>query len=53
LNARLIFEYQKNIDWDSLAEIERDVIAAVDDAVAFAEASPAPQPEDALKHVYW
>ena len=38
---------------DSLAEIERDVIAAVDDAVAFAEASPAPQPEDALKHVYW
>jgi len=25
----------------------------VDDAVAFAEASPAPEPEEALQHVFW
>lgn len=36
-----------------LADIEKDVIAAIDDAVAFAEASPAPAPEDALLHVFW
>jgi len=38
---------------DSLAQVERDVVAAVDDAVAFAEASPSPAAEDALKHVFW
>jgi TPP-dependent pyruvate/acetoin dehydrogenase alpha subunit len=36
----------------SLAEIEKEVTAEIDDAVAFAEASPSPQPEDALKHVF-
>jgi acetoin:2,6-dichlorophenolindophenol oxidoreductase subunit alpha len=36
-----------------LAEVEAEVIAAVDDAVAFAEQSPLPQPEDALLHVYY
>ncbi len=38
---------------DSLAEIEQAVTAEIDDAVAFAEASPSPLPEDALKHVFW
>jgi len=38
---------------DSLAEIEKEVTAEIDDAVAFAEASPSPLPEDALKHVFW
>lgn len=37
----------------ALAEIEQQVLAAIDDAVAFAEASPYPQPEDALRHVFW
>jgi pyruvate dehydrogenase E1 component alpha subunit len=36
-----------------LDQVEKDVTAAVDDAVAFAEASPAPEPEDALQHVFW
>jgi pyruvate dehydrogenase E1 component alpha subunit len=36
-----------------LDQIEKDVTAAVDDAVAFAEASPSPAPEDALLHVFW
>ena len=36
-----------------LAQIEQEVTAAVDDAVAFAEASPSPAPEDALLHVFW
>ncbi len=36
-----------------LDQIEKDVAAAVDDAVAFAEASPAPEPEEALQHVFW
>jgi TPP-dependent pyruvate/acetoin dehydrogenase alpha subunit len=33
--------------------LEREVTALVDDAVAFAESSPSPQPEDALRHVFW
>ena len=36
-----------------LDQIENDVTATVDDAVAFAEASPSPRPEDALQHVFW
>jgi pyruvate dehydrogenase E1 component alpha subunit len=37
----------------ALDQVEQDVTAAVDDAVAFAEASPAPEPEEALQHVFW
>lgn len=37
----------------SLAELEGQVEAEIDDAVAFAEASPSPAPEDALRHVFW
>ncbi len=33
--------------------IEADVAAEIDDAVAFAEASPPPSPEDLERHVYW
>jgi acetoin:2,6-dichlorophenolindophenol oxidoreductase subunit alpha len=36
----------------ALAQIEKEVMAAVDDAVAFAEASPLPEPTDTLKHVF-
>lgn len=37
----------------SLAQIEQEVTAAIDDAVAFAEASPSPAPEEALEDVFW
>jgi TPP-dependent pyruvate/acetoin dehydrogenase alpha subunit len=37
----------------ALADIEQQVIATLDDAVAFAEESPLPQPTDALDHVFW
>lgn len=37
---------------DTLGAIERDVTAMIDDAVRFAEESPAPEPADALKHVF-
>jgi pyruvate dehydrogenase E1 component alpha subunit len=38
---------------ESLAEIERDVVAVIDDAVAFAESSPSPEPEEALEDVFF
>lgn len=38
---------------ESLAEIEREVVAAIDDAVAFAESSPSPEPEEALEDVFF
>jgi pyruvate dehydrogenase E1 component alpha subunit len=37
----------------TLAEIEAQITAEIDAAVAFAEASPYPAGEDALKHVFW
>ncbi len=40
-------------DEAALAHIEREVEAAIDDAVAFAESSPLPEPTDALKHVFY
>lgn len=36
-----------------LEEIEQEVMHHIDEAVAFAEASPSPAPEDALLHVFW
>ena len=38
---------------ESLAEVEQEVIAAIDDAVAFAESSPSPEPEEALEDVFF
>ena len=38
---------------ESLAQIEAEVVAAIDDAVAFAESSPSPAPEEALEDVFW
>jgi TPP-dependent pyruvate/acetoin dehydrogenase alpha subunit len=37
----------------SLATIEQEVTRLIDDAVAFAEQSPPPEPADTLQHVYW
>jgi pyruvate dehydrogenase E1 component alpha subunit len=36
-----------------LERIEREVVQLIDEAVAFAESSPSPRPEDALLHVFW
>lgn len=38
---------------EELERIEREVETEVDDAVAYAEASPDPKPEDTLRNVYW
>lgn len=38
---------------DSLTAAEQEVLAEVDDAVAYAEGSPEPAPEDALRHVFY
>jgi pyruvate dehydrogenase E1 component alpha subunit len=38
---------------EALSAIEQEVVAIVDDAVAFAEGSPSPEPGEALKHVFW
>jgi TPP-dependent pyruvate/acetoin dehydrogenase alpha subunit len=38
---------------ESLAHIEAEVVAAIDDAVAFAESSPSPAPEEALEDVFY
>jgi pyruvate dehydrogenase E1 component alpha subunit len=38
---------------DSLTSMEQEVTVVVDNAVAFAEESPLPEPTDALKHVFW
>lgn len=41
------------IEHETLEQIEQEVSARIDEAVAFAETSPSPLPEDALTHVYW
>jgi pyruvate dehydrogenase E1 component alpha subunit len=38
---------------ESLSTIAEEVAAVIDDAVAFAEESPLPEPEDTLDHVFW
>ncbi len=38
---------------EDLDRIEQEVTAEIDDAVAFAETSPSPRAEDALKDVFW
>jgi TPP-dependent pyruvate/acetoin dehydrogenase alpha subunit len=40
-------------DESALESIEADLAAEIDAAVAFAEESPYPKPEDTLRHVYW
>jgi TPP-dependent pyruvate/acetoin dehydrogenase alpha subunit len=38
---------------ESLSTIDEEVAAVIDDAVAFAEESPLPEPVDTLDHVFW
>jgi pyruvate dehydrogenase E1 component alpha subunit len=38
---------------ESLAAVEQEVTASIDEAVAFAEESPLPEPADTLKHVFY
>jgi TPP-dependent pyruvate/acetoin dehydrogenase alpha subunit len=40
-------------DNDDLAAIEQEVETLVDEAVEYAQISPAPEPEEALDHVFW
>ena len=42
-----------SISSSDLDGIEKEVTASIDEAVAFAESSPAPEPTDALKHVFY
>ncbi len=53
LRLRRLLEQEGKIPGEELDGIELQVTAVVDDAVAFAEASPLPAPQDTLKHVYW
>ncbi len=38
---------------ETLASIEQEVQALIDEAVRFAEESPLPEPEETLQHVFW
>jgi TPP-dependent pyruvate/acetoin dehydrogenase alpha subunit len=38
---------------ERLDHIEEEVVAVIDEAVAYAEASPDPEPTDTLRHVFW
>jgi pyruvate dehydrogenase E1 component alpha subunit len=38
---------------ESLAQVEKEVTEAIDDAVAYAESSPSPAPEEALEDVFF
>lgn len=38
---------------ETLASVEKEVVALVDEAVAFAEESPLPEPSDALRDVFY
>ena len=40
-------------DDSDLASIEEEIERKIDDAVAYAESSPDPEPEDALQHVFY
>ena len=37
---------------ETLSQVEREAIAVVDEAVAYAESSPDPEAMDALQHVF-
>jgi TPP-dependent pyruvate/acetoin dehydrogenase alpha subunit len=41
------------VSCELLAAIEQEVMALIDDAVAFAEESPLPESAEALDHVFW
>jgi TPP-dependent pyruvate/acetoin dehydrogenase alpha subunit len=51
--ARGLADAEPFLTHAKLDQIEQEVQAVIDDAVAFAEASPDPKPEDTLKHVFW
>ncbi len=38
---------------ETLAAVEGEVVALIDEAVGFAEESPSPEPADALRHVFY
>jgi pyruvate dehydrogenase E1 component alpha subunit len=48
-----LLENELNVKHEEVERIEQQVVGLIDDAVAFAESSPSPSPEDTLKHVYF
>jgi TPP-dependent pyruvate/acetoin dehydrogenase alpha subunit len=52
LSRHLVGQHGAEVEVE-LERIEREVVQLIDDAVAFAEASPPPRPEDTLLHVFW
>lgn len=50
---RLLVQEQHLVAEDEFDKLEGEVTAVIDDAVAFAESSPAPDPADTLKHVFF
>jgi TPP-dependent pyruvate/acetoin dehydrogenase alpha subunit len=51
--GRYLTEESEAVSQDTLDRIEQEVNAELDEAVAFAESSPSPAPEDTLLHVFW
>ena len=51
--ARVLAEEMGAAADAELERIAREVTGRIDEAVAFAEASPPPRPEDTLLHVFW
>jgi TPP-dependent pyruvate/acetoin dehydrogenase alpha subunit len=38
---------------EKLDQIEEEVVAVIEEAVAYAESSPDPEPTDTLRHIFW
>jgi pyruvate dehydrogenase E1 component alpha subunit len=53
LRMQRLLEDEQHVSHEELDHVEQLVAAVIDEAVAFAEASPAPAPEDTLKNVFW
>lgn len=51
--AETLLASNAEVTSETLERIEQGVVAEIDEAVAFAEESPPPAPEDALRHVFW
>lgn len=53
LQTRRVLEGEHHVGVNELDQVEDEVTALIDDAVSYAESSPSPAPEDALKHVFF
>lgn len=53
VTARRLLSAEHGLTQAALDAAEADVAEEIDDAVAYAEASPPPEPEDLMRHVFW